>query len=297
MTNNQQVYGFGLTAILFWSTAAVAFKIALSGISFVALLLYSSGTASVVLLVIAMYQRKLPILRTFKIRDWLKVAGAGFLNPFGYYMVLLYAYSVLPAQIAQPLNYTWPIMLVLLSVPLLGQKLSYKSFFAILVSFAGVFVISAQGELLNYKLDPPMGVLMATGSSIIWALFWIVNLRNKHDEVIKLMLNFFFGFVYTAVAVALFFEIQTPSLKSILASIYVGFFEMGFTFVLWLMALKHAKSNARISNLVFISPFLSLGFIWLILGEQIHTTTFAGLVLIIVGIFIQQSISNKKKSV
>ena len=211
MTNNQKVYVYGLTAILFWSTAAVAFKIALSGVSFVELLLFSSGTASVVLFVIAAFQRKLKLLKSFKPKDWLEMAGTGLLNPFGYYMVLLYAYTVLPAQIAQPLNYTWPIMLVLLSVPLLGQKLGGKSLLAIIVSFSGVFVISAQGSVLDYKLENPVGILMATGSSVIWALFWIVNVRNKHDEVIKLMLSFFFGFIYTVVAVFLFFDVSTIS--------------------------------------------------------------------------------------
>jgi drug/metabolite transporter (DMT)-like permease len=70
--------------------------------------------------------------------------------------------------------------------------------------------------------------------------------------------------------------------------IYVGLFEMGITFVLWLKALQLSESTARISNLIYITPFLSLVLIRFILKEHIFLTSVAGLVLIIVGIIIQK---------
>ena len=42
------------------------------------------------------------------------------------------------------------------------------------------------------------------------------------------------------------------------------------------------------SNLIFISPFLSLVFIYFILGEVILPSTYVGLVLIIAGLWLQQ---------
>ena len=36
-----------------------------------------------------------------------------------------------------------------------------------------------------------------------------------------------------------------------MAVTYVGLFEMGITFVLWLSALKSTNNTARISNLIF----------------------------------------------
>ena len=72
------------------------------------------------------------------------------------------------------------------------------------------------------------------------------------------------------------------------AVIYVGFFEMGFTFVLWLKAMQLTSSNDKISNFVYLSPFLALIFIRFILNENIYYTTFIGLVFIVSGIGIQQ---------
>jgi len=283
-------YIYGITAILLWSTAASAFKIALRYIDYVQLLLYAGTISTIVLFLILVFQRKVGTIFSFSRNYYLRSAGVGLLNPFLYYMVLLKAYTLLPAQIAQPLNYTWPLMLVLLSIPLLGQKLQGRSLIAILVSFSGVFFISSQGNLSEFRIENPLGVLLATGSSIVWAFFWIFNVKDKRDEVVKLFLNFVFGSLYTFI-IALFISDPFPAnidYRGVLAATYVGFFELSITFTLWLKALQLATSNVRISNLVYISPFVSLILIHFIIGESIYPTTIMGLMLIILGIGIQQ---------
>jgi drug/metabolite transporter (DMT)-like permease len=203
-------------------------------------------------------------------------------------MVLLKAYTILPAQLAQPLNYTWPVMLVLLSAPLLKQRIHFKSILAILISFLGVFVISLRDNFLNFSIDQPFGILLATGSSVIWALFWIFNVKDERSDVEKLALGFVFSLLFTTSAIIIFSSFTVPDIKGLLAAVYVGFFEMGFTFILWLLALKMSGRSDRISNFVFISPFFALIWIHLILNESIYKTTIIGLVLIIIGIIIQQ---------
>jgi len=293
-STNSKSYIYAITAILFWSTAASAFKIGLKDLDFIQLLFFSSAIAVLILFFILLFQRKLTETVSISARLYLQSALVGLLNPFGYYMILLKAYSILPAQLAQPLNYTWPIMLVLLSVPLLNQKVTAKSLFAILISFTGVFFISAKGNVLNYQLDEPFGVFLASGSSVVWALFWIFNVKDKRNEISKLFLNFVFGTIYIAVAMFFFSSFNVVKINGLLASVYIGFFEMGFTFVLWLKAMQLATSNAKISNLVFISPFISLILIHFVLGESIFFTTIIGLILIILGIAVQQINFSKK---
>ncbi|MFC2097957.1 DMT family transporter [Bacteroidota bacterium] len=283
-------YILALGAIFFWSTAATAFKLALKHMDFIQLLFISSLTATVFLFIVLIAQNKINLLRKLSFKDYLKSAPVGLLNPFLYYLVLLKAYSILPAQIAQPLNYTWPIMLVLLSVPFLKQKLYFKSIIAIIISFSGVLIISSQGQnILEFKISNPFGVLLATGSSLAWAMFWILNVKNKKDEVLKLFLNFSFALIFISIV---FFVFSKPEkalhINGIIPAVYIGLFEMGIAFILWLKALKLSPSNEKISNLVFISPFLALIFIHIILGEQIYMSTWAGLILIIAGIYIQQ---------
>ena len=131
-------------------------------------------------------------------------------------------------------------------------------------------------------------MLFATFSSVIWALFWILNQKDKRDEITKLFWNFAFGLIYITITIVFFSEFKIPAYQGIIAVTYVGFFELGITFVLWMKALQLTSSNDKISNLVFLSPFLALIFISLILKEKMYYTTIVGLVVIISGIFVQQ---------
>jgi drug/metabolite transporter (DMT)-like permease len=213
----------------------------------------------------------------------------GFLNPFLYYFVLFKAYALLPAQVAQPLNYIWPIILVLLSVPILGQKLKPKNIIALLVSFAGVVFISSQGSISIFSKSDPFGVFLAVSSSLVWALFWLFNVRNGvKDEVVKLFLNFCFATVFTLIAGLFAKDFWSFPINGIYASAYIGAFEMGITFVLWLKALNYAENTARLSNFIYLVPFVALIFIKLVLGETVYWTTLVGLLLIIGGIVYQQ---------
>ena len=80
-----------------------------------------------------------------------------------------------------------------------------------------------------------------------------------------------------------------------LAVSYVGLFEMGITFVLWLSALRLTQNTARISNLIFVSPFISLLLLANIIGEEIHPSTLIGLVMIVCGLVVQQFYGKKKE--
>ncbi|MCD4732585.1 MAG: DMT family transporter, partial [Bacteroidales bacterium] len=82
-----------------------------------------------------------------------------------------------------------------------------------------------------------------------------------------------------------FRNIQIPG---IMGSIYIGLFEMGITYFLWLKALKLSINTAKVSNLVYLSPFISLIIIRNIVGEKILFSTIVGLLFIISGIIIQQ---------
>ena len=290
--NKSYLYA-GLT-ILFWATIPSAFKIALKYVTYVELLFYSIITTLVILFVILAVQGRLKELFTFSPKQYMSSMILGFLNPFLYYLILLKAYSLLPAQVAQPLNFTWPIVLVFLSILILNQKLRLVNFVALFVSFIGVYLISSEGTPFDLNFAEPLGVFLAVGSSLIWATFWILNVKDKRDEVSKLFLNFLFALVFILPTHFLLFEPSTPPLKGALASVYVGAFEMGITFVLWLKALKHAPSTANVSNLIYLTPFFALIFINFVLGETILLTTVFGLIFIVSGIVVQEVFKQKK---
>ncbi|MCX6232480.1 MAG: DMT family transporter [Bacteroidetes bacterium] len=289
MTNQKKAYLFAILSVLCWSTVATAFKLALQHCDFLQLLFLSSLVSCIVLFVILLFQRKLYLLKTLKPDSLMLSLLLGFLNPFLYYTILFKAYSILPAQEAMTLNYTWPVMLVLMAIPLLKQKLTLKSSIAVLLSFAGIFIISSKGHPMSFSFSNASGDALAVGSSVIWALFWLFNVKDRKDGVIKLFLNFLSGSIFSAILMFIFSDFSKFSIISLPPIIYIGIFEMSVTFVFWLMALKYTVSTDKVSQLIFLSPFLSLVFIHFIVGESIAISTFIGLIFITLGIIIQQT--------
>jgi len=288
MKHIPKAYIYALCSVLLWSTVATAFKIGLQVLSPLYLILTASAFSLFTFFVVILFQGKVRELFSVTIAGLGKSALLGALNPFGYYLVLFHAYNLLPAQVTQPLNMIWPITLALLSAPLLKQKITIRNIVAILISFTGILFISSQGSFAGIGHTNLTGALLAVGSSVIWALFWILSVLDKRDEIFKLFWNFAFGFGYLLIAAYLFTDFSWPNPKGLPAAVYVGLFELGITYILWMKAMQLSENNAKTGNLIFLSPFLSLVFIHFILGETIYYTTFIGLALIVTGIWYQQ---------
>ncbi|MBN2789559.1 MAG: DMT family transporter [Candidatus Delongbacteria bacterium] len=293
MKDQKRAYIFALIAVFFWSTVAVAFKLTLAALHHdqIQMLFLASVSSLFILFTAIIFQKKLHLFKSLTFKDYLFSAFLGSLNPFFYYLILFKAYDLLPAQEAQPLNFTWSIMLVLLSIPILKQKISWKSFAAILISFFGVYVISSHGDITSFKFSNPLGVALALSTATIWALFWIYNAKDDKDEAVRLFLNFLFGSVYITVTVLIFSDISSISFKGLIGGTYIGFFEMGLTFLLWSKALKLSVTTAKVSNLIFLAPFLSLVLIHFIVpNEDVLLSTFVGLIFIVAGILLQRKL-------
>jgi drug/metabolite transporter (DMT)-like permease len=288
VTSQGKAYVYAVIVVSIWSTVASAFKISLRYLEPVHLLFYASFVSIIALFSITLFQKKTHLLRECSIVDYARSALLGFLNPFLYYIVLFRAYSLLPAQQAVSLNYTWAIQLVILSIPLLKQKIGMSSLLAIVIGYMGVLIIATQGDITSLRIANLQGTLLALASAVIWALFWIYNIKDRRDAVIKLLLNFIFGFALICIYLVISGRFVAPEIPGLAGAIYVGLFEMGITFVLWLQALRLSKTTAQVSNLIYLTPFLSLFIINIVLGEKILISTIVGLCFIIAGIILQR---------
>ncbi|QKJ21790.1 DMT family transporter [Poseidonibacter lekithochrous] len=282
-------YRYALIAILLWSTVATAFKISLQYLSPEELVLFSSLVSTLVLFAIVVYQKKLSDVKThFKI-NYKRTILLGAINPFLYYLVLFKAYDLLPAQEAQAINYTWALMLTFLSVVFLKEKLTMSDIVAGIICYFGVLVIATKGEAFSLSFSNMDGVMLALLSTVLWAMYWILNAKAKVDPVVGLFSNFIVSMPMIIIYYLLTQPLRLPELSGFIAAGYVGLFEMGITFLFWLKAMQTATSTSKIANLIFISPFISLIFIYFIVGEKINVSTVLGLCAIIFGLVIQQS--------
>ncbi len=284
----------GTFVVLAWSTVATAFKLALKGMSFYMLLLIASWTALVVSGLNLSIKREIIVtLNLLKERRvFLKSALQGFLNPFLYYLILFKAYSLLPAQIAQPLNHSWQIVLILLMIVVLKQRVRARQIVGVVISFTGIVVLSTNDSAAVEGSLSGLGIFLALASTLVWASYWLSRINSKEEPSRVLFLNFLFSTIYLT-SLAPFVPIEIPSWISLTAALYTGVFEMGITFILWGMALNLATNKVALAQITYLSPALSLILIHFVLGENISSLTLIGLALIIGGLFLGNSNRNR----
>lgn len=289
MTENTKSIALAGVAVLSWATVATAFKIALSQLTVYNMLLVATVTATLIYALMMTIERRWKSLADMPGRVVLEAMALGLLNPTVYYLVLFQAYDMLPAQVAQPVNYAWPIFLLVLLAVFNHEKIPSRKYIGMAISVGGVVCISMGGGGVEGSLSVG-GILMAALSAALWACYWMVNdrLKCKLDTTSALFLGFSTGSVVLGAGGLISGAIDLRSTEGLLSGMYIGCFEMGIPFLAFGMALKITKNPALVNQMCYLSPFLSLFLIGMVLGEKIAPATYAGLALIVAGLVYNQ---------
>ena len=288
MKNSRKAIIYALIAVAMWSTVATAFKLSLQQMSLLQLLTGASFFSLIIVGVCLYHRGELVLALTTFASNIKSICLLAVLNPILYYLVLLKAYALLPAQVAQSINYTWAITLTLLSVPMLKHKLTFRDIVAIVLGYVGVVFIAFGGRGIEGTING-FGIALALLSTIIWAGYWLLSARDPRPPLIKLFQSFLVGFPILFI-ITFYIDgfAQFSAIKPWFYIAYIGTFEMGLAFIFWQLAMHHTDRVSQISTLIFLSPFASLFIIQSVLGEPIHPLTLLGLGLIIGGILYQK---------
>ena len=279
--------GYGLAAVALWATVGSAFKLTLRHATPVQLLFYAALVSAILLVVILACRGEIGQLVAGSCKSWWRAALLGLVNPVAYYLLLFSAYDRLPAQEALALNYSWPLMLMLLGSAVQRRWPRGRDMVAGAICYAGIWCVATRGDVLSLRFADPLGVGLALASTVAWAASWIVSRSDPRPPVVALAQNFLVAVPVLAIVVAAKGGGFVVDGYALMGSAYVGAFEMGVTFVLWLLALRNAANPAVVGNLSFLSPVVSLFLINLVVGEPLKASTLVGLPLILTGLVIQ----------
>jgi len=278
----------GLGAVMLWSTVATAFSLSLGYLTPLQLVTLAAVVSWCFFAARLGSPARWASLRATSSKERITGLLMGWLNPGLYYLVLFAAYDQLPAQEAMAINYSWGITLALIAAPLLRQRLTPGALLAACISYSGIVVIATRGSPLSLDFAQPLGVGLALLSTLLWSLYWVINTRLSVDPEVNLFLNFS-GALPLLLGLLWWSGTPLPIVwQGWAGGLYVGLFEMGLAFVLWMGAMKATTSTLRISSLIFLSPPLSLILIWMIAGEPVKAYTLIGLILILFGLWLQR---------
>ena len=260
----------------------------------VQILFYSTILSSFVMALILLFEKKITVFKKYSINDYLIMCFLGIFGAYLFYILLYQAFALTTAQEGFILNFTWPIMIVVLSFLILKETITLRKIIAILISFLGVVVIVTKGNLFSLKFTSLSGDILALGAAFSFAIFSVLGKRYIFDKTISMFIFSLSGLVFATLTLFILSTFKIPSMTVLPWLIYNGVFINGLSFLFWLKSVEHGDINL-LSNIAYVTPFISLIYILIFLKEEILLSSVIGLIIIISGIFVQ-SYRSKIKS-
>jgi drug/metabolite transporter (DMT)-like permease len=155
---------------------------------------------------------------------------------FGYHALYFAALASAPAVEANLLNYLWPLLIVLLSAPILGLRLGPRRLLGVGLGFLGCALLLGGGA--RFPAEAWFGFLCAIGCAFVWALY-SVTARRLDRVPTGAVAGFCGGSAVLALVAHLVFEPSVmPDARQALAVLLLGLGPVGAAFFLWDLGMK-----------------------------------------------------------
>ena len=279
-------YLYAILTVFIWGTMATVGKILVSNIPSLEALCIGSAFAFLFLLIVNIKNGIIKELGKYRVKDYAIMAGLGFIGLFLYSGLYYSGLTQLSSQEACIVNYLWPMMLVLFSTIILKEKLTVVKSVAMISSFIGVVILSV-GSGSSGNGNVMLGIGSCVVAAACYGLFSVLNKKANYDQNIAMMVMWLIVAVCSAV-----FGLAIEDWKPVVGVQWLGMLWMGvvvnaIAYLIWALALNADKNSARIANLAYLTPFLSLIISAVVLKEQIQGRALIAFVFIIGGILLQ----------
>jgi len=279
-------YLMAVITVLLWSSMAVIVKKIVGEIPNFETLFISGFFAFAFLLAVMVISGKIPVLLQYKRRELFTMGALGFLGLFLYSALYYYGISVLSSQVACILNYLWPMMIVMFSCLILKEPFTLRKIAAIVLSFAGVVVI-AVSSASSEAAGPFSGIAACVLAAAFYGLFSVLNKKYSYDQTIMMMISWLVVALGGLIAGLLTEQWVSIRLSDWITLGCLGMLVDALAYLLWAKALNDSPDSAKIANLAYLVPVLSVILSSVVLGEKMGTAVTLAFVLIIAGIAIQ----------
>ncbi len=286
MSPRTRSYLYLALCILLWAAIPVASKKILAELDNLQMLFYSTALSALAIGGVLLARGGISALARVRPAEVRQMALLGFLGAYLYYVLLYAAFARTTAVEGFILAYTWPILVSLLAVIFLGEALTGRKVVAVAVSFLGVVVIVTQGQLTSVSFTSLGGDLLALSGALVFALFSVLGKGKRFDPTLAAFVYFLAALVCVTVTLLLFSRPVWPSPAVWPWLLLNGLLINGITYIFWFKALEHGETFV-VSNALYLTPFLSLLYIALLLDEPVRPSAVMGLAIILAGIVLQ----------
>lgn len=279
--NKPRALLFVIACVALWSFVAVVSKFGQNTLDTFQFLFWSSLLSFVILLFCTFAAGKFGVMAGYSRRQAAGAFGLGFLGAFMYYLLLYYGYAHAPGLEVLPIQYTWPIFIVLFSMAFLGEKLSARTVISMALGFAGVLVVLTGGNLAQLRFDNvPVDLVVLVGAAS-FGLFSVLSKKIRLEAFSAATYFFLSATVFSVISMLAFSRFAIPPAESFVPVLANGLLVNGITYVLWLKALDYAKASF-LAPFVFITPVLAALLVVAFFNEAFVPAYAAGLGLVVI---------------
>jgi len=203
-----------------------------------------------------------------------KVGGA--FAYVGTVLLFVIANKLTTAATAILLQYTAPIYVALLGAWFLKERTTRLDWVAIVMVFGGMFLFFID------EMTPGgmLGNIYAIISGFCFACMVLLLRKQKDGSPLE---SVFWGNVLTAIVGIPFMFSSMPDLRSWIALLLMGVFQLGTAYILYAMAIKHVTALEAILIPV-IEPLLNPVWVFLVIGEAPGPWAFVGGIIVLTAI-------------
>lgn len=283
---SKTAYIYAAITVVLWGTLATVSKVLLESLDAMLVLAFTCDVSAGVLFIFNLVRGNIKREKIGSIKNILKMSCLGFIGFFLYNLFYLMGIDLLPSQQAMIINYLWPAMIIVFSCIFLKEDITVKKVTAVILSFVGIIVVAINGNVETLLKSNIKGVCFCLCASVCYGFYAALNKKQKYNKEIAMMFAFgVAGITATVISIAKG-SISQISADVLPGLIYDALVVNAVAYTSWMLALEYGNT-AVISNLAYLTPFISLVAANIVLNEKISVYSFAGLFMIILGIVVQ----------
>ena len=296
MFKSLKLYIYIVLAMIFWSFSFIWTRVAIQSFHPMTLITLRLILASALLFVAMKLGGKFQKLRLQDFKWFILLA---FFEPFLYYVGETFGLTMVESTLAAVIISTIPLFAPVLAFIVLGERINWATIVGILISLVGVFFVIYEPNG-GFKANP-WGValmFMAVFSAICYAtiLKKIPSYYNNMSVIFYQSLLGLIFFIPTFLLTDLStIQTLTVSSESLCALLMLAVFASVVAFVLFAGVVREI-GVARTNVFVNLIPVFTAILAWFILNERLTFYKWAGILVVVSGLFLSQWNKHRKKS-
>lgn len=287
MQTSVRCHLYSAITILLWSYAYVGtrFVVTESDIG-TSELAFIRNFVSALIFVTVLWVNKTPLPALRDIPIFFLAGGVGFVIHTITFSIGL---ETITGGTSSVLQSTIPLMTAAMGVVVFKEKLSWKSWGAMFIAFAGTVILSLWGGIFSVNL----GTLWSLFAAACLAFYNIIQRHLPHRKVRPYDSLQITAYCFISATIISLFVLpsayqqfaETSALVKI-TTVCLGIFPSAIAFVFWSKAISMTTSLATVTNYIFLTPFAVFLVCYAVLDEIPDGGTFIGGILILTGLWL-----------